>query len=161
MLSQADVLGVGTGPTALGGSGSSGLINYPIETYVTPTLDLTQTVSGIELIPAKPGHVPLVYLARWIIYSVTGTQTTPATHKAGNNTAHTNIFASSSTNPSNANVNAAAPVSTAAGPVTVQPSNITPNAPVIFDLTSGAVGTGGFALRARLAAFVIWVAQGS
>lgn len=160
MLSPGDFLGTGTGPVQLGVSGSAGLVSYPTEVFVTPTLDLTIPNLGIEIIPAKPGHIPVVYLSRWIIYSVAGTQTTPATHRAGSNAAHTNIFASSTTTPSNANVNGAVPISFAAGPSLVQPSNIQPNLPVILDVTAGAVGTGGFALRARLGVFVVWIAQG-
>lgn len=155
-----DSLGDGLGPTPLGSSGAGSLVAFSHEVYESPTLDLTQTVSNVEIIPAKPGHVAAFVTgdAFWVIESVAGTQVTPPTIQMGSNAAHTNYIPSSAATPPNADVNAATPPSistfpTAAGNTVQRLANT----PVFLDITAGASGTGGYACRARLSVLVRWM----
>lgn len=163
-MRNGDYLGNGIGPVQIGTAGSGTLVVFPGETYQTPLLDLTQITLGIELIPAKLGHIPRLsssVSSRWMVESFSGTQVTPATLQAGSDAAHSNFIAPVSTSPDNASVNAANPISFAQGPaeaaVTTQKI---PGAPVIFDVVAPCVGTGLFSLKARFACFVTWVAVG-
>lgn len=154
----------GVGPQKLEGpdmlSGSIGA--YAVEVFQTPLLDLTKTYQKIELVPARPGYFPINLTtgkAQWSIEKVSGTQTTPPTIRAGNDPAHTNFFTSTSTNPSNADVNGANPPSVANGPFLPLGTEFS-NATVYFDLTSPAVGTGGYSCMARLTCAVAWISVG-
>ena len=153
----ADILGNGLGPEPLGSPGGGGLVAFPCETFQTLLLDLTKTVSGIELVPARNGHVAFQLASFWIIESTTGTQTSPPTVQAGNNGAHTNYIPSSGTTPSNANVAATVAPGVTAGPFAAGNSIQIPiNSPVLLDVTSGATGTGNFTLMGRLVTLVTW-----
>lgn len=137
------------------------MVAYVVETFETQKIDLTQSASNIELIPARPGYFPVAASVQWLIESQAGTQTTPPTTNAGSDAAHTNFFPSSATTPSNASVNAAAPPSFANAPAqaadTVQRIA---NATVFLDITAGAQGTGGFALTGKLVVTVFWISVG-
>ena len=113
-------------------------------------------MSGIELVPAKPGYFPVFSSTKWVIQAVSGSQATPANVNAGSDGAHSNFFASQAS-PSNANVNASVPTSIIGGP-TAAANTVKRilNAPVIMDITSGAQGT-GLVLRASLLVWVIWL----
>jgi len=157
-------LGQGQGPAPIGPGTTGALSAYPVEMYQSPLLDLTQTVSGIELIPARPGYIPIIELALWETEFTAGTQTSPPTVRAGNDAGHTNFINTSSTTPSNANVNAANVPCLITGPtgaLSNQTAQQIPNATVLLDVTAGAAGTGGFALRAKLVCMIFWVAVGS
>ena len=153
----------GIGPQKLEGpdmlSGSIGA--YALEVFQTPLLDLTKTYLNIELIPARPGYFAqgLLGLTAWSIEKKSGVQVTPPTIRAGNDSTHTNLFSSTATTPSNTNVNGANPPSTATGPSGSLAAQI-PNTTVYFDLTSPAVGTGGYVCMARFTCAVFWVAVG-
>jgi len=138
----------------------------PCETYQTPLLDLTQATLGIELVPAKPGYIPIGLTSIWLIETSTGTQTTPPSIQAGNDSAHTNIMANTSTTPSNAN--AASCVGNtpalAGGPSTASAAQLAAqhnqNAAVVFDVTAGGQGTGGYTLKGKLVLVIMWQAVG-
>jgi len=152
--------GVGPEPSDGPGTPSSSLIAYPMEIFQTPLIDISQPLSGMELIPARIGHIPILIVqlaGEWAIESVVGVQTSPVHVRAGSDAAHSN-FLSSTTTPSNADVNGAVVPSltslntTGPGPVT-----FFPNTPVYFDITVPAAGTGGFSCLARLIIAVNWV----
>lgn len=149
----------GLGPEMLGDPNSGSRVDFPYETYVSPSIDLTQVASNIEIIPARPGHIPFVNIRNWLIESHAGTLVTPPTTKAGNDAAHTNVFSSSSTTPTAADVNGAVVPSIGGGPTfALNAAQRMPNATVYLDVTSPASGTGGFALTARLVMQVFWMA---
>jgi hypothetical protein len=157
----SDFIGSGAGPIPLGSPGSGSLAAYPVETFISPPIDLTLVTLGIELVPAKPFYFPWLVNANWLIESFTGTQTSPPTFNAGSDLAHLNFISSTSASPSNANTNASSPPAAVAGPPMVFPA--TPlrsiaNATVFLDIASGAVGTGSFSLKARLVVDVAWQA---
>lgn len=159
-----DFLGPGAGPISTG-TGGAGFGAYAVEAFESPILDLTTTALGVELVPARPFYTPRLITASWLIEKVAGTQTSPPTVRAGNDAAHGNFIGQMSTTPSNANTNAAATPCVVTGPTagtalgpTVQ--TIT-NAPVLLDIVSGATGTGGFMLKARLVVLVLWFAPSS
>jgi hypothetical protein len=156
---------IGTGPALLEGAGtnSAGEVAYLIEVFQTPLFNLTNTYSNIEIIPARPGYYPLAFNTAWIIESLSGTQTSPLTLRAGSNPGHSNIFPLQSTNPSNANVNVAVPPSIASGLTIAVPNNTQQiaKATVYMDITAPASGTGGFACTARMSFFVLWIPFGS
>lgn len=154
-----DFIGQGAGPIPVGTTGA-GLASYPFEGFESATLDLTQITLGLEIIPARPGYFPYIFGALWIVESVSGVQTSPPTFQAGNDAAHTNTILPNSTTPSNANVNAANSVCAVTGPGLLNSGTVKkiPNATVFLDITAPAVGTGGFALKARLWVEVIWLA---
>lgn len=160
-MSNPDFLGNGLGPVP-GSNPGGGLVAYPNETFETPILDLTVPQLGIELVPAKPGHIAFSILAATIIESVTGTQVTPATWRAGSDAARVNQSPLVST-PSNANVNAANPpcVGGLGGNIFTSPQQQFANTPVLLDVVSGASGTGGFSLRGRFSMSITWLAVGS
>jgi len=149
-----DFLGNGLGPT-------NGLVVFPLETYVTDPIDLTLVTPGIEIIPAKPGHVPFLVGSTWIIEKASGTQTSPPTVQGGTNAAHNNVF-TSNTSPANADVTGATPpsISAGVGAAIPSPAAVTANLPVIMDITAGATGTGTFAVVARLSVTIAWFAEG-
>lgn len=152
----------GLGPSLFQGPGtpSAGAVAYPIEIYSTPILDLTKIVSGIEAIPARPGYIATQFNSRWIVQQLSGTQTSPPTYQMGSDPAHQN-FVPSTAAPSNASVNAI--VGTPAlgnGGLLQTGLQFFPNAPVFFDVTAAAQGTGGFALLARHVSVVWWIAVG-
>ena len=163
MTILADYLIPGTGPLSDGSPGSGALGAYPMEVFETPSLDLTKTYSGIELIPARPGYLPFLLLPQWMITIASGTQTSGATAQAGSNAAHTNFFNTTANTPSNAAVNAAVGNTPCRGG---NPSAATStlrrftNRPVLMDITVGAQGTGNFALACRFIAIVGWVPTG-
>lgn len=155
---------LGTGPQTLEGPGtnSAAVVAYPVEPFQTPLLDLTKTYSNVELIPARPGYVPIVasgFFPEWVIESVTGTQTSPPTIRAGNDAGHVNTIPSTATTPTNALVNTAVPPTVVTGPANpaVTLKRI-PNAPVFMDITVAAQGTGGYSCLARLSIVVYWFA---
>lgn len=159
-----DFLGGGAGPLPNGSPGGGGLVAFPFESFVTPILDLTKAQLGVEIVPAKPGHVAVILATSlWFIEQVAGTQTSPPTLQAGSDPAHTNSIPSSSTTPSNADVATSASIlpALAVGP-TSQSAAVGVrrfvNAPIILDVTAGAQGTGGFSLKARFQCRVIWMA---
>lgn len=153
----------GVGPEPLEGPGAvaASLVAFQAETYQTPLIDISQPLSGMELIPARPGHFPVLLNALygvWDIESVTGTQTSPVHLQAGNNAAHTNMFASTTT-PSNGDVNGANVPSLTFLNATFNiaaPATQIPNATVFLDVTVPAAGTGGFKCMARLSVTVVW-----
>lgn len=153
---------MGLGPQALEGPGlvSGSNVAFPLEIYQTNLLDLTIPHLNIELVPAKPGHIPIQLSRNWIVESRSGTQVTPAQFQAGSNAAHNNYNTLSST-PSNANVNGSTPIAYLLGG-TAQPMNLQlfPNTPIMLDVISGASGTGGFSLKARYDMHILWVAVG-
>jgi hypothetical protein len=153
-----DIMGNGLGPTG-------SFITLSAESFVTDLIDLTTTPIGIETIPARPGHIPIIIIATWIIELVAGTQVTAATMQSGSNAAHNN-FTASGQGPTNADVNGANPPSIGDGssPLFVPiPSTLPqiPNAPVYLDVTAPAQGTGGFALKARALITVTWMPVGT
>ena len=153
---------LGLGPQALSGSQSnSGSANaFPYETYQTPLLDLTMSQLGIEIIPARPGHIPLLFQIFWIMETLSGTQVTPLQAQMGSNAAHNNLAPLSSA-PSNATVNGfTTPFYTRGGASAGNGTQQIPNSPVFLDVVSGAQGTGGFALKGRLLVATYWVAIG-
>ena len=159
-----DFLGQGAGPETTGAPGG-GLAVYAIETFETGLLDLTQTISLLELVPARPFYIPVFNGSRWVVEAVSGTQTSPATINAGNNAARSNFIPSNATTPINTEVNSCVPPCAITAPSSVAPSGLTAqaiaNSPVLLDITSPCVGTGGFSLFAHLAVQVIWIAAGS
>jgi len=131
-----------------------------METYSTPVLDLTKIVTGIELVPARPGYIATQLNREWIIVQFAGTQTSPTTYQAGSDAAHQNYAAPSPT-PTNAVVNAI--VNTPAignGGGIVTGGQRFPNATIFLDITVAAQGTGGFTLLARYVTNVWWIAVG-
>ena len=151
-MALQDILGNGVGPSGTTAS-------LPGESFQTDLLDLTQPLLGIEVVPAKPGYAPIIFSPEWVIESVSGTQTSPPVYNAGTNPAHTNYNLAANT-PTNAATNAAVPPCLAVGPSSTLPIQLTPNAPVIMDITAGAQGTGSFSLKARLLLTVAWIAVG-
>lgn len=164
MSRTADYLGNGVGPMSFGPQAGGGLVAFPCEAFETALLDLTVPNLGIEIIPAKPGHFPVLLNPLWIIEQFAGTQTAPGACNAGSNPAHNN-FLLSFTQPSNANVNAitTTPCTLSAGTPVAPANSVTriPNAPVILDITQGSAGTGGFVLKGRFVLYVFWVPAGS
>jgi hypothetical protein len=155
---------LGLGPQSLQGpnTGSGSSVAYPLEFYQTPLLDLTKTYSNIEIIPARPGYVALIFFTRWMIESKNGTQVTPITCQAGSNITKNNNLALNS-NPSNINVNNAStvPPCFVLGQSQLVPAPVLINTPILFDVVTPASGTGGFSLMARLFVSAIWAAVGS
>jgi len=148
----------GLGPIPDGSPGAGSLVPFPLEVYQTPILDLTKPNLGIELFPAKPGYVALSNLVEWVITQVTGTQTGVLSAQAGSDPAHRNLFNSQATQPSNATVNGANPPSRSGNQTLAFTVKLFPGAPVILDVTAGAVGTGGFTLNGFFVAYVFWMA---
>jgi|SRR5579863_3571367 len=150
----------GLGPENLEGNPTSGsfVALWP-EVFQTPLLDLTKTLSSMELVPARPGHFPVVcVLANWCIESVSGVQTAPVVYQAGQNAAHTNVFAALTNGPSNADVNGANPPSFGGQSIGASRVQLIVNTPVFLDITAGAQGVSK--LLARLIVGVEWVAIG-
>ena len=153
----------GLGPLPVGASPLAGsLLAFPAETYISPMLDFTQPISGIELIPAKQGHLPIspllgvTYFAV-VIKSVTGTQTTPAHFRAGSDPGHVNFFSLQSA-PINSDVNSAVPPSLGQINSFVGGRQMFANTPVILDITTGAIGTDStFSLTGYIVAYVMWM----
>jgi hypothetical protein len=156
-----DFLGPGTGPIPLG-SGGSGLSAFPVESFTTSILDLTQVVAGLELVPARAGYIPRLGGGFWDIEQVVGTQTNPPTIQAGSDTAHSNFIASTNATPSNASTNAAATPCVISGPNQASGGGVQSltNATIFVDITVGATGTGGFVLKGRFVVNVLWMAVG-
>lgn len=151
----------GLGPQNLEGNQTSGsLLAFSPETYSTPLLDITQPISKVELIPARPGYIPVAVLnCFWSIENVVGAQTVPAQFQVGSNAAHTNVFTSTAA-PTNADVAATNPpsrTSTLFGQFQTQQFA---NTPIFFDLTTGAQGTGGFKCSAKFIITLLWAAIG-
>jgi len=161
MSRSNDYFGGASGPQALLVPGG-GLIAYPFEEYQTLLIDLTVGVAGIEVVPAKPNHAPVLYTARWIIEKHTGTQTVPATFKMGSDASHSNYTGLTSTGPSNTDVNNANPPSLSGyslGSLFLALTNkLLPNATIFLDTVAPAQGTGGFSLLARLTIQNYWLA---
>lgn len=161
--------GMGVGPLMLEGPGtnSAGSLGL-VEIFQSPLLDLTQTYSNIELVPARPNLVPyptdLAGPGSWLIEKLAGVQTSPPTIRAGSDAGHQNFILTTSTTPSNANFNAsAAAPCISSGPNTGVTSGTLkriPNTPILFDLTSPAAGTGGYICLARYFVAVMWIAVG-
>lgn len=153
-----DILSNGTGP--IPEAANAGRSPYPHETFVSPVLDLTVPTLGIELIPARPGYFAVATSITWVIELVSGTQTSPANFRAGTDPSHLN-FITANGRPLNTDVNGAVTPSVAVGgglgAVTLPRTSGTT---VIMDVTAGAVGTGNFALRGRLAVIARWIAEG-
>lgn len=160
-----DFLGVGAGPSALGpGAGSA--IAFPGEVYETGLLDLTVPNLGVEIVPAKPGYIPIGLSPVILVEQVAGTQTTPMSSQAGSDSAHTNFVVPGSVAPTNASINACVGNTPAvvgglsvSGNAARAAQHFT-NAPIILDITAGAQGTGGFILKARLVFTIFWTAVG-
>lgn len=155
----------GLGPLSLEPAGliSAGRVPFPVEIYASPLLDLTQAVSGVEIIPAKPGYIPTTRTVGgvfWVIENVTGTQTTPPTLRAGSNAARTNFIIQVSTTPANADVNGANPpsLSNAAAAVATTTVQLFPNTPVYLDIVAPAAGTGGYKCMAKIISIITWMA---
>lgn len=154
----------GLGPIPQGTPPAGALVAYSQETFQTQVLDLTVPNLGIEIAPAKPGHVPVVNFLNWIITQAAGTQTTPLSFQSGSDAAHTNFAPSQATHPSNAEV--ATAIGLAAGQAIVCasssipgfPQKVIPNAPLILDITAGAQGTGGFSLKGFFMINILWMA---
>lgn len=155
----------GIGPLFLEQDGkvSGGLVIPSSEIYQSPLLDISQPVFGMEIVPAKLGLVCVAILSNplWFVESVVGVQTSPPHCQAGSDAAHSNLYAPDVGNPSNGLVNAgtAPPFLGGAGSSTNLAANVA-NAPVFFDLTVGAVGTGGYKCMAKLVLVVTWIAVG-
>lgn len=152
-------------PTLVGGGAS---VAYPVELYQTPVLDLTKTLFGMELVPARPGHFPFQVFRWWLITQKNGTQTSPIAYRSGSNEANAiqptphNNFVSAGASPSNAdvnNVNLVIPCWAAGSSGAGNAQRLT-NKPIIMDITAAAVGTGNFSLFASLATFVAWSPTG-
>jgi hypothetical protein len=153
----------GLGPESLEGNSLSGYrVAFNPEVFSTPLLDITQTLLGLEFIPARFGHIPMSASSLWSIESVAGVQTVPAQIQAGSDPAHSNVIVSVAS-PLTADVNAANPPSPSsiAGSL-LQPLKVQefPGLPVFLDITSGAQGTGGFKCMARLVVHILWTAVG-
>lgn len=162
-MRNGDYFGNATGPAALGSPGAGSTVMYPCEAFQTPQLDFTRpTTTSIELVPARPGHFPLILTSIFLIETATGTQTSPPTTRAGNNATHDNLIAQNSTNPSNAafNTPSVAPCISGGGSVPAAATQRIPNAPVFFDVVTGSAGTGGYALKGKFVVFVLWTAIG-
>lgn len=157
---------VGLGPQQLEGPGSAsaGLGAFAFEFFQTPLLDLTKTYSNIELIPARPGFIPIssTNVEKWVIELVQGTQTSPPTVRAGSDAAHTNFINNQNNTPSNAIVNTTVPPAVTIGNNLnfVLPVQSLPGVPVFFDLVSPAQGTGGYIVKARYVCGIAWVPVG-
>lgn len=148
----------GIGPENIEGdqSQSGSLVPLQMETYQTPLLDLTQTLSSMEMIPARPGYAPIPVIVNWVIESTTGVQTVVLKNNMGSNLAKTNYNPANTNGPSNVNVNGANPPSLAGG-IGIAPSvQLFANTPVLLDITAGAQGTGSFSLMGRLFMIVYW-----
>lgn len=151
----------GLGPANLEGdqSTSASLVLVRPETFSSPLLDISQALSGMEIVPARPGHVFVVSRMQWIIESVVGTQTVPLNMQIGNNPTHDNVLTSTAT-PSNVDTNTAIPPSPTTGQAPPALVQNFPNVPTFMDITSGAQGTGGFKVMARFIISVIWYGVG-
>lgn len=157
--------GMGVGPQSLEGPGTQSASAGPfVDLFQSPLLDLTQVVSNIELVPARPNLIPFpvnLVTAFWFVEQRSGTQTSPPTIQAGSDAAHQNFFTTTSTTPSNANLNASVVPAPIAGPgIGVFSGTLKriPNAPIMLDLTVPAAGTGGYSCRARIFVVVAWIA---
>lgn len=162
MTLLTDFVQPGLGP-GLPGDPSSGIgvVAFPVETFETQTLDLTVANLGLELIPARPGYVPVFVSSYFVITASSGTQTSPLVSQAGQDAAHTNFWASQN-GLSNATVNAGTAPYASIGPMAAAAATVqrNKNATVILDVTTGAVGTGGFTLSGRFVVVVNFAATG-
>jgi len=152
---------LGLGPENLEGNQtqSGSLIPFQWETYETPLLDLTQPLSMMEMLPARPGHVPIpIGLETWLIEFAAGVQTVPLQFNLGSSPARTNYVAANTSGPSNADVNGANPPSLTSGfaGISISTSQLIVNTPVLLDITAGAQGTNFFKLLGRLVLIVWW-----
>jgi hypothetical protein len=164
MSRTSDYLGGAAGPATYGKPPGGGLVSYPSEIYQSPLLDLTAVQLKIEIIPAKPGHIPLFLNFNWIIEAFAGTQTAAGSCNLGSNAAHNNYVASFGP-PTNANINSITTVPNASFGVsslviTANAVQRIVNAPVFLDIASGSTGTGGFVLKGKLAIRMIWTPAG-
>lgn len=151
----------GVGPQSLEPGVAGATVAYPPELYQTPLLDLTVAPqSNIELVPARPGHIPININRLWVIELLTGTQVTPATMQAGSDATQSNFMPLVSS-PTNANVNGfTTPFFFTGGSATLDTVKQLVNTPVFFNLVTPASGTGGFSLKGRLLVHVNWVSIG-
>lgn len=164
MGSFGDFFQRGLGPAPIGSPGGGLSVAWPIESFETPSLDLTVVQSNIELVPARPGYIALGFAALWLIEAISGTQTSPPTLQAGSDAAHSNFIPSTNSLPSNANINGGTtlPFLASSGSFIIISSPTTttlqrlPNTTTFLDITAGAAGTGDFALRGRLIVGVKW-----
>ena len=164
MSRTSDYLGGAVGPFPLSAGFGGGLVSYPNETFETPLLDLTVVTTGIEIVPAKPGHIPLLAVAgSWLIESFAGVQTAPGSIKLGSDPTHTNLL-STVVLPPNATLAAIVSLPSRANSTSTTVAANTAqrlvNTPVILDVISPSTGTGGFALKGRYHFSVIWAPVG-
>lgn len=157
-----DNLGVGIGPLPNGSPGGGGLVCFPMELYETPILDLTIVTPPLEFIPARPGLIALpTSNSRFVIEQVAGAQTVPLTFRVTQDLINSN-FANSTTVPSNADVNGGVvPFISGGANISSLTNRRFPNTPFMFQMLTGAQGTGGFVLRGKFVTVVGWAAVGS
>jgi len=161
-----DFLGGGLGPIPLGSPAGGGLLAFPAESFISPLLDLTVPTLGIELVPARPGYFAVPSgNAIILVEQAAGTQTSPPTTRAGSDPGHTNSIPSASTQPTSGAINgliaAGALPGFTIGPVsTANTAGVQQlaNTPIILDIVTGAQGTGGYILKAKIEIRVFWVA---
>jgi hypothetical protein len=150
----------GLGPENLEGNPTSGsFIALISEVFQTPLIDITKPLSGMEIVPARPGYVPVCVLAiNWSIESVVGVQTSPVVYNAGQDAAHTNVVPALSNGPSNAEINGVTPPSIRGVNAASVRAQLMTNTPVFLDITQGAQGVSS--CLAKLNVGVLWVAIG-
>jgi hypothetical protein len=120
----------------------------------TPVIDLTQTGATAFLVPALPaGLFPMAIILKGFLVSGAGTQTTSPTISFGQNSpTFNNWLTATAFSTATAQSNVPAPFITTNG-ATAPYLDLLANPPSA-NVTVAAVGTGGFAARAKLAAWV-------
>ena len=158
-----DTLGAGAGPSALGSPGGASLVRYPVEIYQSPLLDLS-LIQTVELIPAKPGHIPAcpVVQAFWIIEALNGTQILPPTWQVGSDPSHQNFIARQTTTTPFTGEGTNPPYYTQIFTSFITTAPSLPNLPTYLDILSAATGNpangAAFQVIARLVVPVMWIA---
>jgi hypothetical protein len=151
---------LGTGPQQLEGprTNSGTASPYPFDIYQTPLIDIAKTVSNIELVPARVGFYPVLFHMAIVAEKIVGTQTSPPTIRAGNNATHDNYVATDANDPTNAAVNASvAPALVGVLNLVSNTMKQATNAPVLFDITVPAAGTGGYSCMVKFVTTVTWI----
>lgn len=117
---------------------------------VSPEIDLTATVTGLQLGQTFPGRFFVPYISLFQQTAVGGAVTTVPHLNAGNNVAKNNITAASTTNPTAAQFALGVPsinnFTIAAKPVNM----VDMTNPILLDITAAATGTGGFVWKGKI-----------
>jgi hypothetical protein len=143
----------------------AGILNGKMYSYITDSVDMT-TPGLLLLMPAIAGYYPQLFATRTIETVSAGSLSTQPTWAIGNNANHDNLGAQATTNVFTVTTFGAPGAFSVGAPVqcagfsllnpTQQLLNMS-GAALYFRVVTGATGTGGFQLKARIFYYCLYV----